>query len=397
MDGRQTEFQQQPGLSPPYPSFNEADSQDSAAEQASAAQFPQQAQQDARHGNFSPSATPTSEYAVNPSSARSATFPEYVQRPYGEGQQRFHPPSGQGANAGGMAQPTSPSMPMPDGQANNHNDHNIKSDQEVPIDPSIAQSSPSYPPQGQFSPYAAQHDMAHFPPHAAVPGVYQRPDWAGPGNYPPHHPQHMYGHPATTGPNAPGMVSPVARPPAVSCPEGTFYRASSLTVRQGGHPLSTVYSFVPIPGAQQHKRPRRRYEEIERMYKCGWNGCEKAYGTLNHLNAHVTMQSHGTKRTPEGEFAACREFSYSHFPSLVQLSSDFYPLGTFWSAYVANSLVERPSLIGCDGFWCSSAVVIAYHSPGSESGERELVYHRLHLGPKPNPGSEKVYFRANRG
>lgn len=63
-----------------------------------------------------------------------------------------------------------------------------------------------------------------------------------------------------------------------------------------------VYSFVPIPGAQQHKRPRRRYEEIERMYKCGWNGCEKAYGTLNHLNAHVTMQSHGAKRTPEGMF-----------------------------------------------------------------------------------------------
>jgi hypothetical protein len=61
-----------------------------------------------------------------------------------------------------------------------------------------------------------------------------------------------------------------------------------------------VYSFVPIPGAQQHKRPRRRYEEIERMYKCGWQGCEKAYGTLNHLNAHVTMQSHGAKRTPEG-------------------------------------------------------------------------------------------------
>ena len=66
--------------------------------------------------------------------------------------------------------------------------------------------------------------------------------------------------------------------------------------------LYQVYSFVPIPGAQQHKRPRRRYEEIERMYKCGWNGCEKAYGTLNHLNAHVTMQSHGQKRTPEGKY-----------------------------------------------------------------------------------------------
>lgn len=42
------------------------------------------------------------------------------------------------------------------------------------------------------------------------------------------------------------------------------------------------------------------------MYKCGWNGCEKAYGTLNHLNAHVTMQSHGAKRTPEGR---CISFS----------------------------------------------------------------------------------------
>ncbi|KAL8872945.1 MAG: hypothetical protein Q9174_001518 [Haloplaca sp. 1 TL-2023] len=34
---------------------------------------------------------------------------------------------------------------------------------------------------------------------------------------------------------------------------------------QNPHPLSQVYSFVPIPGAQQHKRPRRRYEEIERI------------------------------------------------------------------------------------------------------------------------------------
>jgi len=42
------------------------------------------------------------------------------------------------------------------------------------------------------------------------------------------------------------------------------------------------------------------------MYKCGWQGCEKAYGTLNHLNAHVTMQGHGTKRTPE-EFKEIRK------------------------------------------------------------------------------------------
>jgi hypothetical protein len=50
------------------------------------------------------------------------------------------------------------------------------------------------------------------------------------------------------------------------------------------------------------------------MYKCGWNGCEKAYGTLNHLNAHVTMQSHGAKRTPEGMF-----LTFPWYPRLVAL------------------------------------------------------------------------------
>lgn len=83
------------------------------------------------------------------------------------------------------------------------------------------------------------------------------------------------------------------------------------------YPPSQVYSFVPIPGAQQHKRPRRRYEEIERMYKCGWNGCEKAYGTLNHLNAHVTMQSHGQKRTPEGTFDFTNFFLFNNLTGLT--------------------------------------------------------------------------------
>ncbi len=59
------------------------------------------------------------------------------------------------------------------------------------------------------------------------------------------------------------------------------------------------------------------------MYKCGWNGCEKAYGTLNHLNAHVTMQSHGQKRTPEGKSLALSSRSHQHaragvWPSLAR-------------------------------------------------------------------------------
>lgn len=192
--------------------------------------------------NYSTSATPTSEYGVYPQSARSGSFPEHVQRPY-------HPASTSGS--GSMAQ-----------QQNN---------------PSIAAPSPTYASYGQHSPYAPNPDMQHSYSHPNSNMYAQpRPDWAGYG---------QHGGPPMGGHNHPIYANPPQPPPARP---------------------NQVYSFVPIPGAQQHKRPRRRYEEIERMYKCGWNGCEKAYGTLNHLNAHVTMQSHGQKRTPE-EFKEIRK------------------------------------------------------------------------------------------
>ncbi|PPJ57399.1 hypothetical protein CBER1_01429 [Cercospora berteroae] len=280
MDGRQPEYPQS-GLTSPYASYNGHQSEGSSADQASAVQY-QSGQQDYKPSNYSASATPDSSYGL-PQSARSGSFPEYIQRSYAEGQQQSRYAAGTPSN---MAQTSSPSSSTPEGCQINDHAHGSKSDAEVPIDPSIAQSSPSYPPPQSYSPYPPQ-DQQHMPQYANQPMTsYARPEWAG------HYQQQaaMYGHsPATTAGAAPNMVAhSIPRPPA------------------GGHPLSTVYSFVPIPGAQQHKRPRRRYEEIERMYKCGWNGCEKAYGTLNHLNAHVTMQSHGTKRTPE-EFKEIRK------------------------------------------------------------------------------------------
>jgi len=218
----------------------------SQSDHASAVQFTPQ--QEVRSNNYSTSATPTSEYGVYPASARSGSFPEHIQRQY-------HPASNHSGSSGGMAQSTNPS---------------------------IAASSPTYPAHGgQYSPYPPQHDMQHgYPSHPGGAMYTQpRPDWAGYGG----HPQHpMQGGYAVTGAQTPTSAAPAGARPG------------------------QVYSFVPIPGAQQHKRPRRRYEEIERMYKCGWNGCEKAYGTLNHLNAHVTMQSHGQKRTPE-EFKEIRK------------------------------------------------------------------------------------------
>ncbi|KAI8597611.1 hypothetical protein EDD21DRAFT_310583 [Dissophora ornata] len=74
---------------------------------------------------------------------------------------------------------------------------------------------------------------------------------------------------------------------------------------------SKVYSFVPLSGVNSKKRPRRRFDEIERLYVCSWGDCEKAYGTLNHLNAHVNMQKHGPKRLP-AEFKDLRKAWRKH-------------------------------------------------------------------------------------
>ncbi|KAI5794679.1 hypothetical protein FPQ18DRAFT_290050 [Pyronema domesticum] len=87
------------------------------------------------------------------------------------------------------------------------------------------------------------------------------------------------------GPN-PHSPSPTTVQPGAYHPNN--YESSS-------QPL--LYQAQQLPGTTQNKRPRRRFDQIERIYKCGWNDCQKAYGTLAHLNAHVTMNSHGVKRT----------------------------------------------------------------------------------------------------
>lgn len=311
MDARQQEYSQ-PGLTQSYASFHDHSSEEASADPASAAQY----QPDVKFGpqdvrsNFSPnSSTPNSDYALAPQSARSGSFPDYIQqqqqqqqqpRSYQEGAPRYQQAQPHPGHAA-MAQ-TSPSMSLPDGSPIGDATRNQSSNPHLPIDPSIAQatSSPQYAPQHQqqYSPYPPQHEMYAHPGQPGAPMYAPRPEWAG------HYAAPMYHAQVSAAGGAPGMIAQVPRPPGVRSPGDASSSPHAATVAynyfQGGHPLSTVYSFVPIPGAQQHKRPRRRYEEIERMYKCGWQGCEKAYGTLNHLNAHVTMQSHGQKRTPEG-------------------------------------------------------------------------------------------------
>ncbi|MBW0532012.1 hypothetical protein O181_071727 [Austropuccinia psidii MF-1] len=77
----------------------------------------------------------------------------------------------------------------------------------------------------------------------------------------------------------------------------------SPTLENNSH--TRLYNFNILPGAPR-KRARRRFDEVERLYDCNYPGCVKAYGTLNHLNAHITMQKHGPKRLPQ-EFKEIRK------------------------------------------------------------------------------------------
>ena len=192
----------QSGLPSPYPSnFGDTQSEASSVDHPSAAPYAPP-QQEVRSNNYSAAGTPTSEYSVYPPSARSSSFPEHIQRSY-------HPASNHNGGAGGMAQtPTSPSMPLPDGR-NHHTPQQVKSDSELPIDPSIAGPSPTNYPHGQYPPYANhQQDMSHSYPHPGSAGLYTqpRPDWAG------------YGH-QHTGPITPGH--PVFPPTPTSGPQSS--------------------------------------------------------------------------------------------------------------------------------------------------------------------------------
>ncbi|KAF7309830.1 C2H2-type domain-containing protein [Mycena indigotica] len=147
----------------------------------------------------------------------------------------------------------------------------------------------------------------------------------------------------TYGPSPPGTAtsssSTPTTQPAVPPPAST-----TAATNQDTEASRKTYSFVALPGNTVRKRPRRRYDEIERLYHCSWPDCNKAYGTLNHLNAHVQMQKHGPKRSPN-EFKELRKqwrkakkelespshhpqfgLGFGGVPSSVQLSGSAGPI-----------------------------------------------------------------------
>lgn len=89
---------------------------------------------------------------------------------------------------------------------------------------------------------------------------------------------------------APNAEANAGTPSAVTSPE----RAQTMQQPR----------FVSFSGPTKRRR-RRKYNEIVRLYACNHPKCPKAYGTLNHLNAHVSLHKHGPRRRPD-EFREIR-------------------------------------------------------------------------------------------
>lgn len=171
-----------------------------------------------RPSTYGSTATPSSEYSVTPSSARPATLPQdYLAR-------QQYAPQANHAGAGTMAQATSPSMSLQDGQQNNHHNPPHKSNPEVPIDPSIAQSSPTYPP---YSPYAPNHDMSQYQGHPQQ-GYHPWPQsYAG---HPHGMPPGAYSSPGTAVSAAGAAATAGPRPGQVSLPRAPFDCSSNFVI-----------------------------------------------------------------------------------------------------------------------------------------------------------------------
>lgn len=175
-------------LPSPYPSqFGDSRSEVSP----SSATHQYSTQPETRQSHYSTTAAPNSDYNY-PASARSGSFQEHLQRQY-------HP----SATIGGASMASnSSSLNLQDG-ADAHQDpqqdpQQVKSDSDVPIDPSITAQSPTQYSYPQASPYGSTGaDMSHY----GHPGVYAqgRPDWAGYAAHTPITPNHsVFGHHQTT-------------------------------------------------------------------------------------------------------------------------------------------------------------------------------------------------------
>jgi hypothetical protein len=99
----------------------------------------------------------------------------------------------------------------------------------------------------------------------------------------------------------PRVLSPMTSSSSCASPSPVPQQSSNISSLKSST-LNWSHQFInfsnSFPNLIVKKRPRSKYEEVKRLYPCKHPNCNKAYGALNHLNAHIVSKGHGPKRSP---------------------------------------------------------------------------------------------------
>ena len=161
---------------------------------------------------------------------------------------------------------------------------------------SLAYSNSSQSPKNSRAPHnrypiAANPSTANSPPQ---------------GQYPYSQPPHTTSsNTSSTAPHVYPVASGRSRGHSVGSRPATM-QGSRPTGHRGPRVDEQDLVFLPAStesDVEPRRRKRRRWDEIDRKYACNYEGCTRAYGSLSHLNDHVSLQNHGPKRRASGECA----------------------------------------------------------------------------------------------
>ena len=172
--------------------------------------------------------------------------------------------------------------------------------------PFTAPLAPALPPQG--APLMAP-GAALMASHGAAGGAPSAIGQMGaPGALPAHHM-----------PQPPLVYYPMAAAP----PQYPYPMAPGAPGAPGGDPHDYA-----AHEARRGRRYRRRYLEIVRLYLCLFPGCDKLYGSLNHLNTHIVTKKHGHRKL-KADFQNKDERSGALAP-VVSAADAAYSSGNYW-------------------------------------------------------------------
>ena len=103
---------------------------------------------------------------------------------------------------------------------------------------------------------------------------------------------------------------------------------------KAGADTTTIKSEPVLAEQKRGRRFRRRFNQIERKYPCSFPGCQKSYGSLNHLNTHIVTKSMVTENQKliSNILFNQRRNKPSEISQYVQPSND-YTAGNYWYGY----------------------------------------------------------------